>query len=402
MSPTNYRRQGLGCARRSHPNAPSPTWLARCSPTLIHLRAATHQSACSAQTQTACLDSVLELRRPPRRPSSAAWEGLDDQQLLDVRLCDLGLKLEGSWLHHPIERLQAQLQRRGCRVKPHFWLSDEWMTPDDCIGMGIPFFLVHPRLSRLERHFMFGVEGGTFRSAMQLLRHETGHVVCNAYRLHRLPSWRRTFGSPAIPYPKSYTPNPESKRFVQHLEGWYAQSHPDEDWAETFAVWLGSAHRWRAHYKDWPALTKLEYTDQLMARLAREPLRLRSRTRPYSLAQLQLTLRQYYEQKQQRYQNAFPRIFDRTLRSIFVSEPRVGFSAARVVQRNRHSIMRAARTTCQGTHQVPADVVDAVIARCRELELRSTAPEHVTTEQCARLVARCARFNPISLGRYAI
>lgn len=249
---------------------------------------------------------------------------------------------------------------------------------------------------------MFGVEGGNIQSAMQLLRHETGHVVCNAYRLHRLPSWRKTFGSPAIPYPRSYYPNPRSKRFVQHLDGWYAQSHPDEDWAETFAVWLGSASRWRTQYADWPALDKLEYTQQLMSKLANEPLRMRSRRRPYSLTQLQFTLREYYEQKQRRYQNGFPRIFDRRLRDIFVDEPRVGVSAARIVQRNRASIIHAARFCCSGVRQVPTDVVEAIITRCRELELRSTSPEHVATARCAQLAAQCARFNPTALGRYAI
>jgi hypothetical protein len=330
------------------------------------------------------------------------WESLSNAELLDVRLCDLKLSLEGSWLEEPIERLQTQLERRGCVVRPHFWLSDEWMTPDDCIGMGIPFFLVHPRLSRIERHFMFNVEGGSVRTAMQLLRHETGHVICNAYQLHRLRSWRTVFGSPSIPYPKVYCPNPDSKRFVRHLDAWYAQSHPDEDWAETFAVWLSPPGHWRRKYRNWPALAKLEYVDRLMGNLATQPLRTKSRVRPYALSQLRVTLRDYYAQKQRRYRNAFPRIFDRTLRSIFVERSRSGVSAARFVQQNRDSIIFAARACSSGVRDIPGTLVDALITRCRELDLRSVNPTDATTAECAQLVARCARFNPAAMGRYAI
>ena len=42
----------------------------------------------------------------------------------------------------------------------------------------------------------------------------------------------------------------------------YAQKHPDEDWAETFAVWLEGGP-WRRRYRDWQvALAKLEYVDR--------------------------------------------------------------------------------------------------------------------------------------------
>ena len=51
------------------------------------------------------------------------------------------------------------------------------------------------------------------------------------------------------------------------LEGWYAQSHPVEDFAETFAVWLAPRSNWRAQYENWPALRKVEYIDRTMRRL---------------------------------------------------------------------------------------------------------------------------------------
>ena len=69
-------------------------------------------------------------------------------------------------------------------------------------------------------------------------------------------------------YPRYYRPNPASRNFVQHLRLWYAQSHPDEDFAETFAVWLTPRSNWRKRYAGWPALKKLEYVDELMAEIA--------------------------------------------------------------------------------------------------------------------------------------
>ena len=129
-------------------------------------------------------------------------------------------------------------RRAALTFRPHYWLSDEWFTPDDVPGIAIPFYLAHPRLAKLELAQMLEVEGGDPESCLMILRHEAGHAIDNAYQLRRRPTRRRLFGPPATPYPEYYTPKPYSKSFVQHLDHWYAQSHPDEDFAETFAVWL--------------------------------------------------------------------------------------------------------------------------------------------------------------------
>ena len=50
----------------------------------------------------------------------------------------------------------------------------------------------------------------------------------------------------------AYTPDPNSRAYVQHLDYWYAQSHPFEDYAETFAVWLRPSSRWKRRYEGWP------------------------------------------------------------------------------------------------------------------------------------------------------
>src|SRR3982751_1378057 len=148
------------------------------------------------------------------------WEAWSDEQLLELRLCDLHLRLEGSPLEERISELYRELDERGLRFRPHFWLSDEWFTPDDVPGIAIPFYLAHPRLAKLELAQMLEVEGGDRASALRILRHEVGHAIDNAYRLRRRPTRRRLFGLPTIPYPEYYTPKPHSKSFVQHLDHW--------------------------------------------------------------------------------------------------------------------------------------------------------------------------------------
>ncbi len=176
--------------------------------------------------------------------SDPEWATWTDEKLLELRMCDLGLSIEGTDLEQWIGQLQAELRARGLKFRPHFWLSDEWFTPDGVPGIAIPFYLAQPRLAKLELAQMLEVEGGDPQSCLRILRHEAGHAIDNAYRLRRRPTRRRVFGTPDTPYPEYYTPKPYSKSFVHHLDHWYAQSHPDEDFAETFAVWLDPESMW--------------------------------------------------------------------------------------------------------------------------------------------------------------
>src|SRR5690242_17443723 len=193
-----------------------------------------------------------------------AWADLPDEQLLDLRFSELGLQIEGSWLDARVTMLHDELAARGLTFQPHYWLSAEWFTPDGVPGIAMPFYLAHPRLMRLEKAQMLEVEGGTPEWCLQILRHEAGHAFDNAYELRKLRRRVRAFGRPSTPYPDFYLPKPYSKSFVLHLDSWYAQSHPDEDFAETFAVWLSPDSDWRVRYAEWPALRKLETMDGLM------------------------------------------------------------------------------------------------------------------------------------------
>src|SRR6185295_3871641 len=235
----------------------------------------------------------------PLKP--ADWTALSDEKLLEVRMCDLGLTIAGTELEARIAQLDAELQARGLAFRPHYWLSDEWFTPDGVPGVAVPFYLAHPRLAKLELAQMLEVEGADAESCLRILRHEVGHAIDNAYQLRERRTRRRLFGTPATPYPEYYTPKPYSKSFVQHLDHWYAQSHPDEDFAETFAVWLDPRSMWSTRYAGWPAERKLEYLDGLLRRLATRRPRIRTKRQVDPLAKLRKTLREHYRKKREHY-----------------------------------------------------------------------------------------------------
>jgi hypothetical protein len=250
------------------------------------------------------------VRSPAREP---AWTRLDDEALLDLRFCDLRLSLRRSGLDDAVARLYEELAQKGIRFRPHVWLSEEWFSPDGTPGIAIPFYLAHPRLQRLERRFMHEVEGGNDKWLMRILRHETGHAIDTAFTLRRRKTWRQTFGKASRPYPSRYFPRPASRRFVLHLGHWYAQSHPTEDFAETFAVWLPPRSRWRSQYAGWPALAKLEYVEATMRGLAGRRATCNNRDVIEPLSENTRTLREHYRRKQRRYEIDTARTYDRRL-----------------------------------------------------------------------------------------
>jgi Putative zinc-binding metallo-peptidase len=310
-------------------------------------------------------------------PRRFAWASLPDNELLQLRLKDLKVSIEGTWLEGCLEDLYDELAQRGLRIRPHAWISNEWFSPDDTPGIAIPFYLAHPRLMRLERKMMIDVEGGTVPECMRILRHEAGHVVQASYRLQRRRRWQELFGPSSTRYPQYYRPNPASRRYVYHLPLWYAQSHPDEDFAETFAVWLAARSNWRKRYAGWPALKKLEYVDELMAEIATEKRVLTRRLRVDPLSRLTQTLAEHYEKKRAHYAVDSPKVYDRDLRRIFSDDPKHRRSAAAsaFLRRNRARI-RETVSRWTGEYELTLDAVfDDMIGRCRELKLRAVGSE---------------------------
>src|SRR5215467_15754844 len=267
------------------------------------------------------------------------WASLSDEQLLGVRMCDLKLSLAGTEIEQRIERVNGELEARGL-VRPHYYLSDEWFTPDGVPGIAVPFYLAHPRLAKLELAQMLEIEGGDEKTSLKILRHEAGHAIDNAYQLRRMPTRRRLFGTPATETPEYYLPKPYSKSFVQHLDHWYAQSHPDEDFAETFAVWLDPASMWATRYAGWPVQRKLEYVDRLMRELARTRPAVKSRRHVDPLPRLKKTLGEHYKKKREHYGLDHPDFYDSDLRKLFSNAPEYAKngSAARFVRRIRKEV----------------------------------------------------------------
>ena len=141
---------------------------------------------------------------------------------------------------------------------------------------------------------------------MQLLRHETGHAINYAFRLWEEPSWRETFGPFSKPYREVFHPNPWSRRFVRHIcscpYGYtYAQKHPDDDFAETFAVWLTPRSGWRRKYRDWPALQKLRYVDRLMRKICDRKPKCKGGKLVEPVSELTMPLAEYYRPSAQGY-----------------------------------------------------------------------------------------------------
>jgi len=312
--------------------------------------------------------------------SDPAWAVLPDDQLLAIRLCDLELAIAGTEIEGRIGHVNDELEARGL-VRPHYWLSDEWFTPDGVPGVAIPFYLAHSRLAKLELAQMLEVEGGDHESCLRILRHEAGHAIDNAYRLRRRPTRRRLFGTPDTPYPEYYTPKPYSKSHVHHLDHWYAQSHPDEDFAETFAVWLDPQSMWPSRYAGWPAARKLEYMDRLMRQLAGTGPKVTSRREVDPLKRLRKTLGEHYKKKREHYGLDHPDFYDSDLRNLFSDAPAYARnpSAARFVQHVRRDV-RATVASFTDSYQYTIDqLLVTIIARCRELNLRLTDTEEATT-----------------------
>ena len=339
------------------------------------------------------------------RPGRYAWETLSDEQLLSLRFCDLKLSIAGTDLEAAIGRLYRELATRGIRFRPHCWLGQEWFSPDGIPGIAIPFYLAHRRLMSIERRLMREVEGGNRNWLMRILRHEAGHAIDSAYRLRRRRHWREMFGSASLPYPDTYRPRPGSRRFVQHLGAWYAQSHPTEDFAETFAVWLKPNSAWRREYAGWPALTKLEYIDGLAEEIGDSRPPVADRTKIEDIADEAGTLRQHYEDKLARYRMPRRSGADELLLELFTADPPRGSAprAAAVLREQRHQLCRQFVRSGAFSEYLVHQVLRLMIDRCESLNLYLRGSRRELTPHLVGMIARVAgSYEERRLPRFAL
>ncbi|MCK5581478.1 MAG: putative zinc-binding metallopeptidase, partial [Candidatus Omnitrophica bacterium] len=251
-------------------------------------------------------------------PKNIDLNNISEEDLLKQRICDLPISIAGTWLEDCINQLYKELESKGINFKPVCYLSDEWLTPQNEPVIGIPFYLAHPALTKLEKKMMLEAEGETRDLCMKLLRHETGHAISYAYKLQRKKKWKELFGPPSKEYADTYRFRPYSKNFVRHLEGFYAQLHPDEDFVETFAVWLTPGLDWEKEYQGWKALKKLRYVDHLIKSLKEKAPAVEKGVQFWNAGKLKITLKNFYKRKQKLRAEDFPAFYDGNLKEIFV------------------------------------------------------------------------------------
>jgi hypothetical protein len=305
----------------------------------------------------------------------------DFQEILNKPIRDLGLKLDGSPLDRFVQQLYRELERKGLsKFRPVCYLTDEWGCPSGEPVIGIPFYLANPGLASLEKE-MNDLEDA--HEIMMYLRHEAGHAFNYAYKLYRTPEWKHVFGSYRRHYRDQYRPVPFSRNFVRHLAGWYAQKHPDEDFAETFAVWLTPRSGWRKRYRGWGAMAKLRYVDQITRQLAKaDPLRPRGRT-DITVDEMESTVAEFYRQTAAQQAPVADLALDSDLLDIFkVSKRRKTARPARdFLQEHRKEVIDKIAYWSGVQRPLIKQLVEAIEKRIGELGLladRTRESEHLT------------------------
>lgn len=301
------------------------------------------------------------------------WTKLPHKELLQLQVKDLGLKIEGTPLEKRIARLHRELDKVGITFRPLCYLSDDWFAPEGVPAIGIPFWLAHPRLRRLEKKMMLDVEGGSEDEFMRILRHECGHTINYAYLLHRKNRWRKLFGLMSANYKDMFRVHPYSKKYVRNIDNFYAQMHPDEDFAETFAVWLNHRRDWRKDYAAWGALEKLEYVDELLRDNVvgwQTEVKAKPKNCIARASRMRLTLEAYYKRRRAEYAWEYSDFYDPDLKRLFRGEgDDSAESAARFLRRRKGDLLddiaRWSRESKFNINRVLRDLIE----RCDELGL---------------------------------
>ncbi len=335
------------------------------------------------------------------------WE-TERYTLLNTRICDLKLNLEETLLYRCIHKLYLELDRKKLQFRPPYYFTcdgDEWGCPDRVPIIGIPFHLADNRLIRIEREMGYRTEDK--RDLMILLRHETGHAINYAYELYKEPEWNVIFGDFFKTYPRNFKFkfNPFSRNYVksQGEPKYYAQAHPDEDFAETFAVWLTPRSNWRNIYKKWPSIKKLEYVDSLTLRLPNRKPQLRNGPLDSPYNSKNYTLIEYYGEDLDNFKDKALGIYDKDLKRIFApgsNGHKKTVPAKDLIRKNRRFLVKTIAQLTGAREKVVAPVILRFLQRCRELGL-SMSPDEVTYKLASlSALGTTVVMNYLHTGRY--
>jgi hypothetical protein len=335
------------------------------------------------------------------------WE-TERYALLNTRICDLKLNLEQTLVYRCIQKLYLELERKKITFKPPYYFTcagDEWGCPNRVPIMGIPFHLADSRLTRVEKEM--GYTTYDRRDLMILLRHEAGHAINYAYELYDQPEWRELFGDFYTIYPSNFRFkfNPFSRSYVksQGEPKYYAQAHPDEDFAETFAIWLTPRSNWRNIYKKWPSIKKLEYIDKAM-------LALRNKKPPVTAGPLDspyhsktYTLIEYYGETLDNFKDKALGIYDQDLRKIFLSGTnghKKIIPAKDLIRKNRRFLVSTISRWTGAREKVVAPVIARFWLRCRELGLSFSPDDESCSLASLTALGTTVVMNYLHTGRY--
>jgi len=305
------------------------------------------------------------------------WEKLPTKELLNLKFSELDLKIEGSRVEPIIDQLYSDLRSKGLPFEPHVWISEDWYSMDGIPGIAIPFFVVHEKLAKLQKKLVLDAEGFAEKDCIKLLRHETGHAIDNAYRLRKSRKRQKLFGLSSTDYPEEYAPRAYSRKFVVHLNSWYAQAHPDEDWAETFAVWLNPKSNWHTRYEKWPALKKLKFVDEMMAELKNKKPLVHKKDKPGCISNSRRKLKTYYNEKRDDLGLNQGFYMDPLLFRLFSNEPQFKKNklASQFINQEK-KLIRENVSRWTGQYKYTIDLMlKEVIISCREKKLRLTKTE---------------------------
>jgi hypothetical protein len=309
----------------------------------------------------------------------------DKQRVLQARIKDLKLHLSGTALEKYIQRLYAELDAKGVSLRPECYLSDQWGCPSGVPVIGIPFYLADPDLHSIEAELGAGAE--TEREIMMYLRHEAGHCFNYAFRLYETEEWRKLFGDFSKPYKDDYKPQPFSRKYVVHISGWYAQKHPDEDFAETFAVWLSPDSDWSKRYSGWGALKKLEYVRSMSEQLGRAEPIVQLKSRDLDVDEMEETVLDHYRQRDlaERVDVQLREHLDEDLLNLFEGAGAAPAKAETLIRAERQTLIQAVNQYTGVSRGVIRSVVDHILERTSALGL--TVQLDRTREYLTRLTS---------------
>lgn len=322
--------------------------------------------------------------------------------ILSRKIRDLGLKLEGSGLESLIQKLSKELEEAGISFKPACYLSNEWGCPHGIPAIGIPFYLVNHELSKIEIEMMHEIEGENEDEIMKILRHEAGHTFNYAYQLYKTTAWRKIFGKISEPYSDHYRPNPFSKKFVKHLDNWYAQKHPDDDFAETFAVWITPGSNWSEKYKGWGAYKKLEYIGETVRKFGKTPPKVTSLDLDQPVEKMDITLEEYYSKRLEELSDELPERFDPDMEEIFSKENSNALAAETFIQQCKTDLVNTISNWTGEKKYIIRMLLGQLCERAKELHL--FAHQESKEKTYTHLLTYCTTLtmNYRYLGRFFI